>query len=53
MPLPLFLFVTTMTLIWGVVMIALLAGFRRRRDDPEFGGDVQPLTLFDEIGIEV
>jgi hypothetical protein len=53
MPLPLLLFVSAMTLIWGGVMVALLAGFRRRADDPEFVATVQPLTLFDEIRIEV
>jgi hypothetical protein len=53
MPVPIFLFVAAITLIWGCVMIALVAGFRRRRDDPEFRGRVQPLTLLDEIRIEV
>lgn len=52
MPVPIFLFVALITLIWGCVMVALLAGFRRRRNDPEHAGRVQPLTLLDEIHIE-
>lgn len=53
MPVSIFLFVSAITLIWGCVMIALVAGFRRQRNDPEFLRRVQPLTLLDEIRIEV
>jgi hypothetical protein len=47
-PVAFILFVFVFTAIWGGVMIALLAGFRRQRADPDALARVRPLTLLDD-----